>query len=227
MSENRTLEQKTTAARRKKQRVTPALLIFAPAAIAVVAILLGYFTMTFPHILNLLTMGFAFLKNIFELFVKDFFGATGSFILALVLPAAVIVAKRLRIPLLTYGVFYGSIVFLAVQLLAILLCFILAFFTLDSGSFWLGVRNFFAFFSGSEVISSLLSMIKTPIKFFDELFIIGFVGILKRTVQMLGYTFNHGINALAELLFIAKNALCLYLAWGIMQRMKRRKNARK
>lgn len=221
MSENR-IPERQAAARKKKSRTLPALLIFLPAVIAVVAIVLGCFAITFPYILNLITIGFGVFEILFPRFTKEIFSSIIPFILALVLPAAVIAAKRLRIPLLTYGVFFGAIAFLAVQLLFALLCLILSFFTLDTGSFWLGVSNFFEFFPGSEVMSSLLSMIKTPLNYFNELFIIGFIGILKRTVQMLGNTGNYGIRAFSELLFIAKNALCLYLGWKMVQRMQRK-----
>ena len=191
MSEELILEQVETPAK-KETALTKLgenkLLIFLPAAVAVVAILMGYFTLILSPILS--GMPFKYIiTNIFS----SVLGATFSYFVALLLPAAVIVVKKLDKPVLTKIMFFVSLGFLAVQLFSAFICLILAFF--DYGAVVSALNGFFGFFNGSGVLSKLYYVLKNL-----------FSGL--PFLRLIGYVFNNSVGALAELLFILKNVLC-------------------
>ncbi len=171
------------------------LLVFLPAAVAVVAILLGYFSLCFGYIINLIS-GLPF-KYMIQGMITAFTGSTGTYIVALLLPAAVIVAKKLQKPMLTKILMFVSLGFIGIQLLSAFVCLILSF--IPSGTVIVSaLQGFFGFFSGSNILSSLVYMVKNL-----------FSG--SNILMVLGWLVRNGIRFLAEFLFLAKNVLCLLL----------------
>ena len=197
MSEEQILEQVETPAKKENALTKIAehkLLIFLPAALAVVAILLGYFVSFLPLVTGTISYGFDFLKWNISNYISGLFSNTGSFIFALALPAAVIVAKKVNKPIFTRILLFVSLGFLAVQLLAAFVCLIFSFFNVNT-AFLSGVRDFFSGFCGAEVLSSLVYMLKT---LFSG---VGFV-------MKIGYVITDVAASFAALLFILKNVLC-------------------
>lgn len=191
MSEEQILQQDAPAAKKEgpfKKLAENKLLIFLPAAVAVLAVLMGYFTEFLAPILT--GMPFKYIiSNIFSNIV----GATGSYIVALLLPAALIVAKKVNKPVMVKILFFVSLGFLAVQLFSALVCLILAFF--DYGDVVRILSNFFDGFRGSGVLSKAYYVLRNL-----------FSGL--PFLRMIGYAFNNSVACLSELLFILKNVLC-------------------
>ena len=191
MSEEQILEQVETPAK-KENFLTKLgenkLLIFLPAAVAVLAILMGYFTV----ILTPIVSGAPF-KYIITTVFSTLTSATLPYIVALLLPAAVIVAKKLNKPVLTKILFFVSLGFLAVQLFSALVCLILAFF--DGGDVVSFLSNFFGGFRGSRVLAKGYYVLRNLFSALPFL-------------RLIGVAFNNSVACLSELLFILKNVLC-------------------
>lgn len=171
------------------------LLVFLPAAVTVVAILLGYFAGILAPIINWIS-GLNF-QYVFQSLITSLTSSTGTYIIALLLPAAVVVAKKLQKPVITKILMFVSLGFIGIQLLSAFVCLILSF--IPSGSMIVSALNgFFGFFSGSEVLSALVYMVRNL-----------FSGT--SFLRVIGYLLRNGTLFLAELLFIVKNVLCLLL----------------
>lgn len=201
MSEEQILQQETPAAEKEsflKKILEHKLLIFLPAAVAVLAILMGYFTEIFGIVIS----GMPFKYIITNLF-SNLIGATMPFIISLLLPAAVILAQKLNKPLLTKILFFVSLGFLAIQLFSALVCLILAFF--DYGAVVSALNGFFGSFRGSGVLSSLYYVLRNL-----------FSGM--PFLRLIGYAFNNSVIFLAELLFLVKNILCGLLCLQMMKK---------
>lgn len=174
------------------------LLIFLPAAVAVLAVLMGYFTVILAPIIS----GMPFRHMITNIF-SGLFGATMPYIIALLLPAALILAKKLDKPVLTKVLFFVSLGFLAIQLFSALMCLILAFF--DYGPVVSALNGFFSGFRGSGVLSKLYYILRNL-----------FSGM--PFLRVIGYMFNNSVGFLAELLFIIKNVLCALICLLMMKK---------
>ena len=173
------------------------LLIFLPAALVIVAILLGYFCAIFPLITGTISFGFEYLEWNIEHLIQNLFGGTGASLFAILLPVGVIVAKKVNKPALAKTFFFISLGFLAVQLFAAFICLIFSFFNIYGG-FWGGVQDFFAGFCGAQVLSGLVYMVKDLFLDLDIIMTIGLV-------------ITDAVSAFAALLYILSNAICALL----------------
>lgn len=201
MSEEKILEQKAPTLEKKgfmDKLAENKLLVFLPAAVAVLAILIGYFTVIFSPIIS----GMPF-KFIITTLFSNLVSATLPYIIALLLPAAVIVLAKLNKPILVKILFFVSLGFLAIQLFAALVCLILAFF--DYGTVVSALNGFFGFFRGSGVLSKLYYVLRTL-----------FSGM--PFLRLIGYVFNNSVGFLAELLFLLKNVLCAVVCLLMMKK---------
>lgn len=201
MSEEQILQQETPAAEKEslfKRIAEHKLLIFLPAAVAVLAILMGYFTEIFGIIISGMPLKYI-ISNLFSNLV----GATLPYIVALLLPAAVIVAQKLNKPILVKILFFVSLGFLVIQLFSALVCLILAFF--DYSKVVSIFTGFFGGFRGSGVLSSLYHLLRNL-----------FSGM--SFLRLIGYAFNNSVVFLSELLFILKNVLCGLLCLLMMKK---------
>jgi len=201
MSEEKILEQEAPTLEKKglmDKLAENKLLVFLPAAVAVLAILMGYFTVILSPIIS----GMPF-KYVITTIFSSLLGATFPYILALILPAATIIVAKVNKPLLTKIFFFVTLGFLAIQLFAALVCLILAFF--DYGTVVGALNSFFGGFRGSGVLSKLYYILRSI-----------FSGM--PFVRMIGYVFNNSVGFLAELLFLLKNVLCTAVCLLMMKK---------
>ena len=194
MSEEQILEQEApvAAAAPKNSLANNKLLPFIPLAVTVIAIVLYYVASIMFPVINLFS-GLPF-KYLLTTLPGTLDRPILSVIVALVLPALVVLAKMLKKPIVAKILIFVALAFLLIQLFAAVVMLILCFF--GYGDFIGFLRNFFDGFRGAEVLSSLYYALR-------NLFgggIRAFVGILNTLAQL--------VRSFAEVLFLLKNVLC-------------------
>ena len=194
MSEEQILEQEApvVAAAPKNSLANNKLLPFIPLAVTVIAIVLYYVASIMFPVIRIFS-GLPFMHLLTTL-PSTLGGPILSVIVALVLPALVVLAKMLKKPIIAKILIFVALAFLLIQLFAAVVMLILCFF--DYGNFIGFLRDFFGGFRGAEVLSSLYYALR-------NLFgggIRAFIGILNMLAQL--------VRSFAEVLFLLKNVLC-------------------
>lgn len=174
------------------------IMILIPAILAVIATMICYVTIALPFLVGLISYGFDFMEWNISNLISQLFSNTTAIITTLLLPVAVIIAKKVNKPVFTKVLLFVAIGFLAVQLVAAFVCFVFSFFNFY-GTFWESIEGFFAGVQGSYVLSSLVYTVK-------DLFADYFAPL-----QIVGYCISDLLTFVAELLFILKNVLCALL----------------
>ena len=130
----------------------------------------------------------------------------GSWSLALVLPVMVLIAAKIRKPTFAKVLFFVSLIFLTVQLLAAFICLILSFYASYA------VIDFVGFFCGSKSLCGFVLTINRLFELIENL-IHG-----NSIITALVYAINNALTSFEELLFIVKNVLCAVLCLVLMKK---------
>ena len=182
------------------------LLVFLPAALVLVAIALGYFADILSPFLSGVPFRYLF-KMMGGSLLTNLVTSTFGYFFALLLPVAVIVAKKINKPMVNLILLFAAAAMLLFQLLCVLVSTCMV--ALDYGTVVTAIKGFFGFFRGSEVLTSLYYMIQN---LFSGM---GFGRIL-------GYLFRNGVVFCSELLFLLKNVVIILMMLPALKTLKKK-----